>query len=118
MDPRVDTQLARQQLAALKESFASEVDGQRVTPPLVGYLFMAGYMDTMFFSTIFVWCGFQTGSFTQVSLAIAQIIESFHTNPRTNINILTTLPKRDQSSLRLLSTCVLASQRLVAWGTA
>ncbi|RXW13275.1 hypothetical protein EST38_g12579 [Candolleomyces aberdarensis] len=73
----IDTQLERPQSrwAALKESFASEVDGQRVTPPLLGYLFMAGYIDVISFSAIFVWCGFQTGNFAQLGLAIARLWE-------------------------------------------
>jgi len=64
---------------------ASEVNSQDATPPLLGYLFMAGYMyvylsetsnhltktrrsDAISFHAIFVWCGFQTGNFAQVSV--------------------------------------------------
>ncbi|KAJ3532243.1 hypothetical protein NMY22_g7826 [Coprinellus aureogranulatus] len=84
----------------VKRCLNSEVDSQNVTPPLLGYLFMAGYIDAISFSAIFVWCGFQTGNFAQVSLAIARSIESLYTHPSPHLlNTLAELPKQDRASL-------------------
>ncbi|KAF5336506.1 hypothetical protein D9611_006584 [Ephemerocybe angulata] len=83
---------------------ASEVDSENVTWPLLGYLFMAGYIDAISFTTIFVWCGFQTGNFAQVSLAVARTIEATFLNPRSGIlNTLVSLPKTEQASICSLS---------------
>lgn len=92
-----------------KISLSSEVDGQQASIPLMGYLFMAGYIDAISFSAIFVWCGFQTGNFAQISLAIARLIESTFLTPKTGvfINTLLTLPKSDQASICSLTAFLL-----------
>ncbi|GLB42938.1 putative protein of unknown function (DUF1275) [Lyophyllum shimeji] len=73
----------------------SDVDPAQTTGPLAAYCFMTGYMcaffaffllerytdtwgedrDVISFSAIFVWCGFQTGNFCQLALAIARLFE-------------------------------------------
>lgn len=81
--------------------------------------------DAISFSAIFVWCGFQTGNFAQVSrptypfipltdfeqisLAIARLIESTFLTPKTGvfINTLLTLPKSDQASTCSLTAFLL-----------
>jgi hypothetical protein len=71
-----------------------EVDPEQATGPLVAYCFMTGLMsvyhfsfmslslnsscfnsDSVTFSAIYVWCGFQTGNGTQVS---ELLLGSFH----------------------------------------
>lgn len=52
-----------------------EVDPRHTTAPLAAYAFMTGYIDVISFSAIFVWCGFQTGNFAQLALAIARLWE-------------------------------------------
>lgn len=53
----------------------SEVDPERSTLPLAAYCFMTGYIDTISFSAIFVWCGFQTGNSVQLALALARLFQ-------------------------------------------
>jgi len=36
---------------------------------------MTGFIDAISFSAVFVWCGFQTGNFAQLALAIARLWE-------------------------------------------
>ncbi|KIM86880.1 hypothetical protein PILCRDRAFT_290466 [Piloderma croceum F 1598] len=43
-----------------------DVDPAQATGPLLAYCFMTGLIDSVSFSAIFVWCGFQTGNGTQV----------------------------------------------------
>jgi hypothetical protein len=52
-----------------------EVDPEQATGPLIGYCFMTGFIDSVSFSAIFVWCGFQTGNGTQLALALARLFE-------------------------------------------
>ncbi|KAJ3509999.1 hypothetical protein NMY22_g16112 [Coprinellus aureogranulatus] len=52
-----------------------EVDPKETTAPLAAFAFMTGYIDVISFSAIFVWCGFQTGNFAQLGLAIARLWE-------------------------------------------
>ncbi|TFK25357.1 hypothetical protein FA15DRAFT_668583 [Coprinopsis marcescibilis] len=69
-------------LASLRHSLTSEVDAGKVAPFLSAYAFMTGYIDAISFSSIFVWCGFQTGNFAQLALAFARRLESvFLTTP-------------------------------------
>ncbi|KAF5387492.1 hypothetical protein D9757_006513 [Collybiopsis confluens] len=51
----------------------SDVDPKECTGPLIAYSFMTGFIDAVSFSSIFVWCGFQTGNFVQLSLALARL---------------------------------------------
>ncbi|KAF9497727.1 hypothetical protein BDN71DRAFT_1444557 [Pleurotus eryngii] len=52
-----------------------EVDPAQSTGPLAAFCFMTGFIDCISFSAIFVWCGFQTGNFAQLALAIARLFE-------------------------------------------
>ncbi|TFK61748.1 hypothetical protein BDN72DRAFT_849404 [Pluteus cervinus] len=52
-----------------------DVDPNDTTFPLTAYSFMTGYMDVISFSACFVWCGFQTGNFCQLAIAIARLYE-------------------------------------------
>lgn len=53
-----------------------DVDHDECTGPLSAFCFMTGFIDVVSFSAIFVWCGFQTGNFAQLGLAIARLWES------------------------------------------
>ncbi|KAF8916875.1 hypothetical protein CPB85DRAFT_1215963 [Mucidula mucida] len=79
MSPQ-DNDSAEQGLAAPpKFSFFSylleDVDPEECVSPLAGYCFMTGYIDAISFSAVFVWCGFQTGNFAQLALALARLFE-------------------------------------------
>ncbi|KAL0566241.1 hypothetical protein V5O48_015773 [Marasmius crinis-equi] len=52
-----------------------DVDPVQCTGPLAGFCFMTGFIDAVCFSAIFVWCGFQTGNFIQLALALARLFE-------------------------------------------
>jgi len=67
-----------------QETFASrgfvghlmgEVDPAQSTVPLAAYCFMTGFIDCISFTAIFVWCGFQTGNFCQLALALARLFD-------------------------------------------
>ncbi|KAJ7255312.1 hypothetical protein C8J57DRAFT_1186564 [Mycena rebaudengoi] len=76
------------------EHLNSDVDPAQCTPPLAAFCFMTGFMcvltrststenaqratfrDAISFTAIFVWCGFQTGNFAQLALAIARLWET------------------------------------------
>ncbi|KAF8217739.1 hypothetical protein K438DRAFT_1795562 [Mycena galopus ATCC 62051] len=53
----------------------TEVDPAQATGPLAAFCFMTGFIDAISFTAIFVWCGFQTGNFAQLALAIARLWE-------------------------------------------
>ncbi|KAJ7098270.1 hypothetical protein C8R44DRAFT_811194 [Mycena epipterygia] len=53
----------------------TEVDPAQATGPLAGFCFMTGFIDAISFTAIFVWCGFQTGNFAQLALALARLWE-------------------------------------------
>ncbi|KNZ82148.1 hypothetical protein J132_07733 [Termitomyces sp. J132] len=53
----------------------SDVDPAQSTGPLAAFCFMTGYLDAISFSSVFVWCGFQTGNFAQLAIAIARLFE-------------------------------------------
>ncbi|KAG5647704.1 hypothetical protein DXG03_008427 [Asterophora parasitica] len=57
------------------EHLNSDVDPAQTTGPLAAFCFMTGYIDVISFSAIYVWCGFQTGNFVQLSLALARLFE-------------------------------------------
>ncbi|KAI0746588.1 hypothetical protein C8Q80DRAFT_1176063 [Daedaleopsis nitida] len=50
-----------------------DVDPMQSTFPLAAYCFMTGFIDSVSFSAIFVWCGFQTGNSVQLALALARL---------------------------------------------
>ncbi|KIJ99303.1 hypothetical protein K443DRAFT_680027 [Laccaria amethystina LaAM-08-1] len=50
-----------------------DVDTTQTTSQLALYCFMTGYIDVISFSAIFVWCGFQTGNFAQLAIALARL---------------------------------------------
>lgn len=52
-----------------------DVDGERSTFPLAAYCFMTGFIDSVCFSAIFVWCAFQTGNTVQLALALARLFQ-------------------------------------------
>jgi len=53
----------------------SDVDPAQCTGSLAAYSFMTGFIDSISFSAVFVWCGFQTGNFIQLSLALGRLFE-------------------------------------------
>ncbi|KAJ7154675.1 hypothetical protein C8R46DRAFT_1118055, partial [Mycena filopes] len=53
----------------------SDVDPAQSTGPLAAFCFMTGFIDAISFTAIFVWCGFQTGNFAQLALALARLWE-------------------------------------------
>ncbi|KAF8643154.1 hypothetical protein AX16_009198 [Volvariella volvacea WC 439] len=78
------------------EYLNSDIDPADATGPLAAYCFMTGYIDVISFSAIFVWCGFQTGNFCQLALAIARLFEGprelqDHTFHRADQQALTSL---------------------------
>ncbi|KAH9939192.1 hypothetical protein B0H21DRAFT_757223 [Amylocystis lapponica] len=50
-----------------------DVDPVKSTFPLASYCFMTGFIDSIAFSAVFVWCGFQTGNSVQLALALARL---------------------------------------------
>ncbi|EGO03244.1 hypothetical protein SERLA73DRAFT_23921, partial [Serpula lacrymans var. lacrymans S7.3] len=50
-----------------------DVDGDKSAAPLSAYCFMTGFVNSVIFSAVFVWCAFQTGNTVQLSLAIARL---------------------------------------------
>ncbi|KAF9267732.1 hypothetical protein L218DRAFT_1073831 [Marasmius fiardii PR-910] len=52
-----------------------DVDPQQCTGPLAAFCFMTGFIDSISFSAVFVWCGFQTGNFIQLAVALARLFE-------------------------------------------
>ncbi|KAJ7154673.1 hypothetical protein C8R46DRAFT_911158 [Mycena filopes] len=51
----------------------SDIDSDYATGPLAVFCFMTGFIDAISFTAVFVWCGFQTGNFTQLGLALARL---------------------------------------------
>ncbi|KAL0958493.1 hypothetical protein HGRIS_000632 [Hohenbuehelia grisea] len=76
----------------------SDVDPAQATAPLAAFCFMTGFIDSVSFSAIFVWCGFQTGNFVQLALALARLFEGA---PGTRDQ---TFHKADQQALTSLIT--------------
>ncbi|KAF5349167.1 hypothetical protein D9756_009465 [Leucocoprinus leucothites] len=60
---------------SLWQYLLKDVDPKQTTGPLAAYCFMTGYIDVISFSAIFVWCGFQTGNFAQLAIALARLFE-------------------------------------------
>ncbi|TRM59612.1 hypothetical protein BD626DRAFT_436736 [Schizophyllum amplum] len=59
-----------------------EVDPAECTGILAAFCFMTGFIDAISFSAVFVWCGFQTGNFIQLAVALARLWEPAQ-QPRT-----------------------------------
>ncbi|KAJ7756223.1 hypothetical protein B0H16DRAFT_1674768 [Mycena metata] len=59
-----------------KKHLNSDVDPAKSTGPLAAFCFMTGFIDAISFTAIFVWCGFQTGNFAQLALALARLWEA------------------------------------------
>jgi hypothetical protein len=70
-----DPEGGRRQTVSLWTYLSEDVDPAESTAPLAAYCFMTGYIDVISFSAIFVWCGFQTGNFAQLALALARLFE-------------------------------------------
>ncbi|KAH7921849.1 hypothetical protein BV22DRAFT_1071573 [Leucogyrophana mollusca] len=67
----------------IKKFLFEDIDGEQATAPLSMYCFMTGFIDSVIFSAVFVWCAFQTGNSVQLALAIARLFSgardfSFH----------------------------------------
>ncbi|KAF7291970.1 Aldedh domain-containing protein [Mycena indigotica] len=60
---------------SLWQHLNTDVDPAECTGPLAAFCFMTGFIDCISFSAIFVWCGFQTGNFAQLALALARLWE-------------------------------------------
>ncbi|OAX43146.1 hypothetical protein K503DRAFT_821196 [Rhizopogon vinicolor AM-OR11-026] len=65
-------------ISRLKKHLFAEVDGEQSTAPLSAYCFMTGFIDSVTFSAIFVWCAFQTGNTVQLALALARLFNGQH----------------------------------------
>ncbi|OAX34715.1 hypothetical protein K503DRAFT_859048 [Rhizopogon vinicolor AM-OR11-026] len=63
---------------SLREYLFTDIDGEKATSPLSAYCFMTGFINSVCFSAIFVWCAFQTGNTVQLSLAIARLFNGQH----------------------------------------
>lgn len=66
---------APRQIVSLWSYLVTDVDPAQSTAPLAAYCFMTGYIDVVSFSAIFVWCGFQTGNFAQLAIALGRLFE-------------------------------------------
>ncbi|KAH9855690.1 hypothetical protein C2E23DRAFT_814463 [Lenzites betulinus] len=53
----------------------ADVDPLQSTFPLAAYCFMTGFIDSVSFTAIFVWCGFQTGNSVQLALALGRLFQ-------------------------------------------
>jgi len=60
-------------LQSIWSYLTTDVDPSSSTAPLAAFCFMTGFIDSVSFTAIFVWCGFQTGNFIQLSLALARL---------------------------------------------
>ncbi|KAK1217253.1 hypothetical protein PQX77_020102 [Marasmius sp. AFHP31] len=65
----------RGKISLFLQYLQQDVDPQQCTVPLAAFCFMTGFMDAVCFSAIFVWCGFQTGNFIQLAVALARLFE-------------------------------------------
>ncbi|GBE87687.1 hypothetical protein BKA93DRAFT_121656 [Sparassis latifolia] len=81
-----------------KEHLFGDVDPKKATIPLAAYCFMTGIIDSISFTAVFVWCGFQTGNSVQLALALARLFSgppgqrdtSFHLPDRQALTSLIT----------------------------
>jgi hypothetical protein len=58
----------------LSHHIRTDVDPTQSRGPIAAYCFMSGFVDAISFSATFVWCGFQTGNFCQLAVAVARLI--------------------------------------------
>jgi MFS family permease len=65
-------------MVMLKNYLFEEVDGEQSTAPLSAYCFMTGFIDSVVFSAIFIWCAFQTGNSLKLALALARLCNGQH----------------------------------------
>jgi hypothetical protein len=65
--------IANSQPTTFLQHLRLDVDPAQSTGPLAAYCFMTGFIDSISFTAIFVWCGFQTGNFCQLALALARL---------------------------------------------
>ncbi|TFK33974.1 hypothetical protein BDQ12DRAFT_700588 [Crucibulum laeve] len=72
---QADNDALKDHAMSLWDYLQQDVDPAQTTAPLAAYCFMTGYVDVVSFSAIFVWCGFQTGNFAQLALALARLFE-------------------------------------------
>lgn len=63
---------------SMKKYLFTDIDGEKASAPLSAYCFMTGFIDSVCFSAIFVWCAFQTGNTVQLSLALARLFNGEH----------------------------------------
>ncbi|PCH45007.1 hypothetical protein WOLCODRAFT_27195 [Wolfiporia cocos MD-104 SS10] len=56
-----------------RDHLFGDVDPVKSTIPLAAFCFMTGLIDSVCFTAVFVWAGFQTGNTVQLSLAIARL---------------------------------------------
>ncbi|KAG1762986.1 hypothetical protein EV702DRAFT_983142 [Suillus placidus] len=75
---RRDSEDGASAMVRLKKHLFAEVDGEQCTAPLSVYCFMTGFIDSVTFSAIFVWCAFQTGNSVQLALALARLFNGQH----------------------------------------
>lgn len=61
------------QLVRIKEHLWADVDPDQSSLPLACYCFMTGFIDSLTFTAVSVWCGFQTGNTIELSLALARL---------------------------------------------
>ncbi|KII84596.1 hypothetical protein PLICRDRAFT_45968 [Plicaturopsis crispa FD-325 SS-3] len=77
---RINTVDAEGQISSPRRSnlvsyLYTDVDPLQSSWPLAAYCFMTGYIDSVSFTAIFVWCGFQTGNSVQLALALARLFQ-------------------------------------------
>ncbi|KAG6331350.1 hypothetical protein ID866_7741 [Astraeus odoratus] len=65
-------------MSNIKRYLEEEIDGSKAAAPLTAYCFMTGFIDSVCFSAIFVWCAFQTGNSVQLALALARLFNGAH----------------------------------------
>jgi len=64
----------------LKKYMWNDVEPALATTPLAAYCFMTGFIDSISFTAVFVWCGFQTGNTVQLALALARLFSPGNTD--------------------------------------
>ncbi|OBZ77952.1 hypothetical protein A0H81_02078 [Grifola frondosa] len=81
----------------------TDVDPLKSTFPLAAYCFMTGFIDSVSFTAIFVWCGFQTGNSVQLALALARLFSGPPGQRDTSFHIA------DQQALTSVITFILGA---------
>ncbi|KAF7291920.1 hypothetical protein MIND_01217400 [Mycena indigotica] len=61
---------------AWRKYLHADIDPAHATGPLAAFCFMTGFIDAISFTAAFVWCGFQTGNFAQLALAVGRILST------------------------------------------